>query len=393
MTIRGYLYSFLTLLIIGGGVAGYVYYRIEQNKKAVEIALGQYNKALDDEDYDAAQAALQEALARVRIRDERIQLRRELLNLMMKNGRWNEAKSEAQYILEEYPEHYDAAATANYCLGRFALEKESSFEDARKYFLAVVDDHADSVEAPAARVGLAELQERQGDRVSARRQLDTLVNSGALHGEPLDRAEQLLGRLNLDLMKSRQLQEGDITYKIEKSDTIGDIAKAHKLTPELLMACNNLDPRRLVVGSKIKIPNVDFSIHVDKFTNTLTVKNHGGFFIKYPVRTGRYDDETPVGDFIIHTKLVDPKWNDPNTGKVYPPNDPLNELGTRWMAFEGTLLGIHGTIRPETIGKYTSNGCVGMLKEDVEELFDLVPIGTPITITGSQNPKIKEQSN
>ncbi len=52
------------------------------------------------------------------------------------------------------------------------------------------------------------------------------------------------------------------------------------------------------------------------------------------------------------------------------------------MSFYRDQLGIHGTIHPDTIGQYASYGCVGMLKEDVEELFDIVPLKTPLKIIG-----------
>jgi lipoprotein-anchoring transpeptidase ErfK/SrfK len=62
------------------------------------------------------------------------------------------------------------------------------------------------------------------------------------------------------------------------------------------------------------------------------------------------------------------------------------------MAFEGNMLGIHGTTKPETIGTYVSKGCVGMLTEDVEELYDLVPLHTPVKITGKMQVHGKEKS-
>ena len=43
--------------------------------------------------------------------------------------------------------------------------------------------------------------------------------------------------------------------------------------------------------------------------------------------------------------------------------------------------GIHGTNRPDSIGYYVSNGCVRMREADVEALFELVEIGTPVEIT------------
>jgi lipoprotein-anchoring transpeptidase ErfK/SrfK len=52
------------------------------------------------------------------------------------------------------------------------------------------------------------------------------------------------------------------------------------------------------------------------------------------------------------------------------------------MGFQGSNLGFHEAIDPETIGTYASNGCIGLVKEDIEELYALVPIGTPVKIIG-----------
>src|SRR5690606_37786881 len=119
--------------------------------------------------------------------------------------------------------------------------------------------------------------------------------------------------------------------------------------------------------------------------NTLILKNHGQFVKAYPVRTGRVAGTTPTGQFRILNKKTGPTWR-PGDGRVYLLGDPNNELGTRWMAFEGDILGIHGTIHPETVGAYASNGCIGLTQEDVEELFDLVSVGVPLIIEGAQDP-------
>jgi len=42
--------------------------------------------------------------------------------------------------------------------------------------------------------------------------------------------------------------------------------------------------------------------------------------------------------------------------------------------------GIHGTWEPETIGKAASAGCIRLLNSEIEELFNLVPLGTEVTI-------------
>ncbi|MEO7369038.1 MAG: L,D-transpeptidase, partial [Gemmatimonadaceae bacterium] len=54
-------------------------------------------------------------------------------------------------------------------------------------------------------------------------------------------------------------------------------------------------------------------------------------------------------------------------------------LGTRRLEL-GDGYGIHGTNEPASIGRAASHGCVRMLNEDVEKLYDMVPVGTPVYI-------------
>jgi len=54
-------------------------------------------------------------------------------------------------------------------------------------------------------------------------------------------------------------------------------------------------------------------------------------------------------------------------------------LGTRRLVL-GDGYGIHGTNAPETIGRSVSHGCVRLRNEDIEKLFEMVPVGTPVYI-------------
>jgi hypothetical protein len=51
-----------------------------------------------------------------------------------------------------------------------------------------------------------------------------------------------------------------------------------------------------------------------------------------------------------------------------------------------TLYRIHGTNQPSTIGSYVSSGCVGMLNEDVEDLFSRVQVGTRVVVLPGKAP-------
>jgi hypothetical protein len=57
----------------------------------------------------------------------------------------------------------------------------------------------------------------------------------------------------------------------------------------------------------------------------------------------------------------------------------MGVLGTRRLEL-GDGYGIHGTNEPESIGRSVSHGCVRLRNEDIEKLYDMVPVGTPVYI-------------
>jgi lipoprotein-anchoring transpeptidase ErfK/SrfK len=106
----------------------------------------------------------------------------------------------------------------------------------------------------------------------------------------------------------------------------------------------------------------------------------------YRVGIGQAGFETPAGLYEIRTKAADPAWYVPNkpwagelAGQVIPGNDPRNPIKARWMGFYAGA-GIHGTSSVSSIGTAASHGCVRMTIPDVKELYERVPIGTPLYI-------------
>jgi lipoprotein-anchoring transpeptidase ErfK/SrfK len=67
------------------------------------------------------------------------------------------------------------------------------------------------------------------------------------------------------------------------------------------------------------------------------------------------------------------------------PGGPENPLGARalylYRGKEDTKFRVHGTNEPWTIGHAVSNGCIRMFNEDVIELYDRAPLGTPVLVT------------
>jgi hypothetical protein len=54
-------------------------------------------------------------------------------------------------------------------------------------------------------------------------------------------------------------------------------------------------------------------------------------------------------------------------------------LGTHRLSM-GDGYALHGTNRPETIGRSVSHGCVRLKNEDIATLYDMIPVGTPVYI-------------
>jgi LysM repeat protein len=60
--------------------------------------------------------------------------------------------------------------------------------------------------------------------------------------------------------------------------------------------------------------------------------------------------------------------------------DGRKVYGTRWMGLSKPNYGIHGTNNPSSIGKAVSLGCIRMYNQDIESIFSMVSLGTPVDI-------------
>ncbi|MBM6996647.1 L,D-transpeptidase family protein [Paenibacillus sp. DXFW5] len=111
-----------------------------------------------------------------------------------------------------------------------------------------------------------------------------------------------------------------------------------------------------------------FSIEVYPRQHRLIVKIQGQSYKTYPVAVGNPSTPTPVGEYLVTYK-----------GKDWGPS-----FGPRWLGLNVPwgFYGIHGTNRPDSIGRHKSHGCIRMRNHDVMELFDLIPLGTKVTIYG-----------
>jgi len=176
---------------------------------------------------------------------------------------------------------------------------------------------------------------------------------------------------------SKEKASDSVVYTVKSGDSLYVIAKRNHTTVDFIKKINNLKSDDIYPEMKLKIHTAPFLIRIDKSKNVLVLYSNDEAVKKYSVATGKKNC-TPEGEFKITDKLVHPTWF--KTGAILPPGSPKNALGTRWMGFDKPAYGIHGTIEPKSIGTQASEGCIRMLNEDVEELYNIVPVGTKVII-------------
>jgi len=172
-------------------------------------------------------------------------------------------------------------------------------------------------------------------------------------------------------------------YNVQPGDNLTRIAKRHQTTSDAITRLSGLKSEVIQPRSRLRILGGKIKIFVDKSDFLLWLTLDDRLLYQARVGLGR-DNTTPVGEFSIEVRQKDPTWFRPGSDPIGP-GDPRNVLGSRWLGFRDTEqisgIGIHGTVDSDSIGRESSAGCIRMLKEDVEMVFDLVPRSTTVVIT------------
>lgn len=230
-----------------------------------------------------------------------------------------------------------------------------------------------------------------GELITARAYLSEALQLGLGESElPTVRAE--LTRLGNETVFSPSIYEADplvSRYVIKPGETLGKIARANKISADLLAAVNRIpDKNRIRAGQTIKIVTGPFHAVVHKRAYAMDVYLGNTFMKHFKVGLGA-EGSTPSGQWVVGTKLINPTYYPPRGGRIVAADDPENPLGERWIGLVGVggeaagqeRYGIHGTIEPETVGQDVSLGCIRMYNEDVEALYTyLIPKHSTVTV-------------
>jgi lipoprotein-anchoring transpeptidase ErfK/SrfK len=171
---------------------------------------------------------------------------------------------------------------------------------------------------------------------------------------------------------------------------------ARRLRASVENALDSLGGGRSVRGHvKVVQPKITTAELADRYPKVVTV-DRANFQLRlfknlklaktYKIAVGQVGLETPSGVYNVQNKAIDPAWHVPErewagelAGKVIPGGVPENPLKSRWLGiYDGA--GIHGTAEEASLGSAASHGCIRMAVKDVEELYDEVPVQTPVYI-------------
>jgi L,D-transpeptidase catalytic domain len=177
------------------------------------------------------------------------------------------------------------------------------------------------------------------------------------------------------------------------------IALVRPLTPEgttnLVVALRrHQGPRRLWVRVRLAVlPNgttgwirrdalggyvvVRTHLVIDLRRLTATLTRGRRVVLRASIGIGQPRWPTPRGHFYVRDRLT--QFGDPSYGPIAFGTNARSPVLTDWP--NGGYIGIHGTNQPRLIPGRISHGCIRLRNHDIHRLAQLMPIGTPITIT------------
>jgi L,D-transpeptidase ErfK/SrfK len=191
---------------------------------------------------------------------------------------------------------------------------------------------------------------------------------------------------------------------VGKDDTLPDIARRFDVGyEEMLLANPGVDPWLPGVGREVVVPTqflLPAAPHEGLVVNIAAMrvfyypphkKGEPQVVYTHPIGIGRVGWKTPEGITKIVSRTKDPVWVVPKSvrdehaedGEKLParvPAGPDNPLGQYMFRLSWPSYLIHGTNKPYGVGMRSSHGCMRLYPEDIAVFYELIPIGTKVTV-------------
>lgn len=172
-------------------------------------------------------------------------------------------------------------------------------------------------------------------------------------------------------------------YEVQPGDRLDDIGQRDNVPWQLLAKINGIgDPQGLRPGDRLKIVRGPFEAIIRLDRRQLTLILNGAYAGRFTIGVGR-DNPPREGQYTVINKTVNPPYR--GLDRAIDGGDPANPLGARWLGLgAGPSVddgyGIHGTNDPNALGRADQAGCIILGPRDVDDLFDILSIGSRVTI-------------
>lgn len=194
---------------------------------------------------------------------------------------------------------------------------------------------------------------------------------------------------------------GHMQYvRIKKGDTFVSLAQRYGVGYNQIQAANpGLDAKKPLINALVVIPSQVIVPDVPHRGIVINLSQMRLFYFlpklhrvcTYPVGIGQVNWATPQGKLFIMQKIKNPVWIVPDTILAYRkkngdpihkvmPSGPDNPLGYFALRLSRPTYLIHGTNDPGSIGRRSSAGCIHLFANDIQELFSMVHLKTPVRI-------------
>ncbi len=180
------------------------------------------------------------------------------------------------------------------------------------------------------------------------------------------------------------------------------IAEKSQAHPNLIRKLNpGIDWENVQPGMSVYMPNAKFPAVADKAAfvrislekRTLEAFDEStNLLAHFPCSIAQRMEKRPVGE--LHVDVIAPNPNYTFDPDVFPESaearelnrklilqpGPNNPVGLVWIGLDRPGYGIHGTPRPEDVGRTESHGCFRLANWNAEYLMRLVNVGTPVIV-------------
>ena len=183
-------------------------------------------------------------------------------------------------------------------------------------------------------------------------------------------------------------------YTVRRGDNLADIARRFDIGyTEMLAANPGIDPWSPPVGQTLTIPSLFILPDAPRRGIVINLGERRIYYFPprshtvqtYPIGIGAIGFDTPLSTTTVVRKEPNPVWIPPASIHAENPDvpdrvgpGPDNPLGAFALRLGWTNYLIHGTNKPDGVGRNVSHGCIHLYPEDIEALFKVVPVGTPV---------------